>query len=1450
MGGAIILTGCFAIGFFGDCTLAQITPDTTLDTQRSVVTPLNPQVDRIDGGAIRGANLFHSFQEFNVGNGRSAYFGNPTGIENILSRVTGTNPSNIFGKLGVLGNANLFLINPNGIIFGAAAQLDIRGSFFASTASSFKFPDGSEFSATKPTSPPLLTVHVTPGLQWGASLPGATIINTGNLVVGRDLTLFADKLDLQGQLQAGRDLMLLAQHTVRVRDSVTNPFLAQAGGNLTIVGNQGIDILALVHPMQTPFVSRGNLSLISDGIIFGAAAQLDIRGSFFASTASSFKFPDGSEFSATKPTAPPLLTVNVTPGLQWGASSPGATITNTGNLAVGQDLTLFADKLNLQGQLQAGRDLTLLAQDTVQVRDSVVTPFLVQAGGNLTIVGNQGIDILALLHPMQTPFVSGGNLSLVSDGIISLDARFRSGASFSIRSVSGGLANMVSEYDPIISAYGDVDVAANYTGTSLSVEATGNIRFGGNITITRPDTSTLPAGPDTATLSSRSALILRSGQRTLAYGGVNSGAVPAYGTGGVPAGITIGGTVIVQPFNGAGGTVSLSAASGNVNTRLISTNGQQIDDPYPSNVNANGGAISLIAANGSINTGDLYSYSYSRSGNGGNGGAISLTANGSINTGYLNSSSGYLNSSSDSGFGNGGNGGAISLTANGSINTGNLDSDSFSSSGNAGQGGAISLTANGINITGDLSSRSSSSSGSGGQGGNISLEAANGTITFNRLNPLYDGGSRDIDASGASGGNITLTSSAGLFELKKGSINSNASNGNGGNIQINAASVSLTNTELTTTARGTGNAGNISITADDLVKLDKSRLFTSLELGGIGRGGDITIEAGAVSLRSASFIDTATFGEGNAGNVSLKVDDSVLLDNNSAIFSITSGQGNGGNVRVEAGGAVSLANRSNISTAVNSGAVGDGGNIDIVARSLSLTGGSQLVTSTSSSGKAGNITVNTTEGVIISGVDPNFSSTQPRNVSVANPPPLAEVEPNDSIAQAQPLTQFFLNSPNDVNPNVELSTRIPYVSISGQTSGQLYIWPVSREDYYSFEVTAAGTRAIFDIDTPQPGLASALILFDRAGNQLSGNDSASPSLGAGGSTVNDPYLRYVFSEPGTYFIQVRRFSKGAYTLQISLDTPNVATSVVNGTLPSGLFARTQGAGAAGNVTINTPQLTVRDGAKVTVSSIGTGDAGNLNVTANSILLDNGQLIAETTSGEGGNIYLKVEDLLLMRNRSLISAQAGNNGNGGNIDIDARLIVAVKREDSDIVADADRGNGGNINITTQGIFGLKYRQERTPESDITASSRFGIAGTVNINQLTIDPSQGLTNLPTEVVDASNQIDQTCAAGRGEVGKNQFTITGRGGMPTSPYEMLGEEEALEDVHPPAGFSSSRNSLPVAERAVTPQRAISNPKPPIVEASGWVINDKGQVVLTATPTTVTPHDSWLPQASCPRS
>jgi filamentous hemagglutinin family protein len=137
-----------------------IVPDNTLGTENSVVNPISPQLDQITGGATRGNSLFHSFSDFNIDAGKIAEFSNQPGIQNIFSRVTGTDPSNIMGTLRVNGNSNLYFINPNGIVFGQGSQLDMRGSFVATTANRVNFPGGQSFSATNPQLAPILTVDV------------------------------------------------------------------------------------------------------------------------------------------------------------------------------------------------------------------------------------------------------------------------------------------------------------------------------------------------------------------------------------------------------------------------------------------------------------------------------------------------------------------------------------------------------------------------------------------------------------------------------------------------------------------------------------------------------------------------------------------------------------------------------------------------------------------------------------------------------------------------------------------------------------------------------------------------------------------------------------------------------------------------------------------------------------------------------------------------------------------------------------------------------------------------------------------------------------------------------------------------------------------------------------------------------------------------------------------
>ncbi len=278
-------------------------------------------------------------------------------------------------------------------------------------------------------------------------------------------------------------------------------------------------------------------------------------------------------------------------------------------------------------------------------------------------------------------------------------------------------------------------------------------------------------------------------------------------------------------------------------------------------------------------------------------------------------------------------------------------------------------------------------------------------------------------------------------------------------------------------------------------------------------------------------------------------------------------------------------------------------------------------------------------------------------------------------------------------------------------------------------------------------------------------------------------------------------------------------------------------GNSGSVEITTNQLNINDGARVSVRNDGSGEAGDLKVIANSInLKDQGAIAADTAEGTGGDITLRINELQLRQN-SQINATAGGNSTGGNITIDTNTLVAL--ENSDITANAFEGRGGNIAITAKGIFGIESRTRLTPLSDITASSALGINGIVQINTLDTNPTNGLVSLPSTVVDNSRLVAQDCSAREDSLarGRSKFIISGRGGLPPQPSEPLRAEAIV--IAEDGEENRSAN--------VTVTRPISSKETQIVEAQGWVINERGQVILTAQPVSTTLANSLSTQVTC---
>ncbi|MGF1535647.1 MAG: filamentous hemagglutinin N-terminal domain-containing protein, partial [Elainellaceae cyanobacterium] len=1134
--------------------MAQIVPDGTLGAEGSRLIP--EQVirgalgDRIDGGAVRGSALFHSFDQFNVNELQRVYFNNPVGIEAILSRVTGNDVSDIMGTLGVDGGADLFFLNPNGIVFGENARLDVAGSFVASTSDRFTLLDGSVFSATDPQAPPLLTVNVPVGLQPGG---------------------------------------------------ITEP-------------------------------GRGDI--VSDGVLFA-----------------------------------------------------------------GQDLALNGNNLDLEGQLWAGGDLLLRAQDTLQIRDRLDAPFVAAAQGEMLVQGNQSVDIFALNHP-ESGLWSGGDMTLRSNSAVGGDAHYWSGGSFRIEDLDESLGGLESPNDPIIRSLGDVSFES-YIGNSIHILAAGDVTALNFIQVLGAEPNPAEAIVEDLSLSNGAPFPIDGiAEPTV---DIRAGVDPAVifpETINVPDGF-FNLTVLPPPVDSANidvgtiilGTVASSELPGDfLQGRVLLTNNYRPDlnNFVPGNIQLFDTQIDLP------NNEDLNGVAVRANSQFG-GGAIAIDSRGDIDLrGTVRAEAIPLNLDAviadpaavpeylDLGDGTFAAGGDVTLLSNGTITFEAGEPSQFTGINSVGQvGGVVSLEAGGDVLLQPFSGISSDSTNSVVPDfSTISVSSLTGSVQLNQALITAENSGSEF------AGDIFLDASDRIDILNNSDVSARGvfgrvligSNSNPSTILLDNSRILTANNVSVVTQNF--RAGDVFLQANEVVARRSQGLstFIAADTVGSGAGGNIEIEAQQLRLLEGAEILTRTFGAGPGGDITvlplnpqspssieisgvapftevepilnadgnpvLEPDGSPALRANggfsSGLFATTEDDatGNGGFITIGTDeariGTLAIADGGVISARTRS--VGSSQDISVSAERVVITNGGQILTASlllgqpgaaeSNVGQAGNIEVNASEFLSISGYDETYSD---RFESIQDAAFEADSDSNRDAA-AQRSFQLAQRTVDPVRPN----------------SG------IQASDVFGF-----GSAGQIAIESPTVRLSSLANIdaTTRGNNDGQGVIVRSQDLRlTGGAEITSLTVAGFSSQPG-----LPATGRAGDIIIEPLDPDAPSSVFISGVAPSELPDGRAG-GFSSGLFASTENVNLLDGTILRTTGMG----GNIDVTASDLTVRNSGVIGirSRSDGDGGNATINVDNLDLLRGGQILAASFGA-GNAGDVTVNATGTINIRGVDPEL-----------------------------------------------------------------------------------------------------------------------------------------------------------------------------------------
>jgi filamentous hemagglutinin family protein len=982
--------------------------DQTLGTQVSG----NGNNFNITGGLNRGQTLFHSFKDFSIPTGGAANFNNPAGTRDIITRVTGNLFSDINGTLNSNG-ANFLLINPNGVVFGPNARLNVGKAFAASTASGVDLIDGQGRQITFGTKPggdaPLLKINPNvflniSRLNMGANVPNNPgIVNYGKLQTNNDsqyIGLIGGNVTLDGKYGGGK-------------------IIAPGGridlGGLNSAGTVSTDAQGLVFGGNG--LVRGDVLLTNDALVTARAngtlgtvnpffSNLAVAGSNININANNLNILNSGAKSATGFAA-------IDNGL---AENSGVKTAPSGDININATGQVNLDRADIKNTLRAGAsgtigDIKINANSLDLSNGSIISTITggkgdagnidVKTSGNISISGSTPQSTKPVTKDSDNSSITSNTTGQGNAGKITIDTQNIGKLSLSNN------ADISSEITPdAVGNANDITISAKSINlinkSSIDSSNLGGKGDAGNINIkTLGDISISGATPQSTQpvtndsnqsvissvangqgnageinidtqnqgklLLSNQALIFNSiGEKTVGNGKdikISSQAVDLRNGSNITSFNTGGkgdaGNITIDTI----GDVSISRFSTPQLNQLIT---QQANTPSAISSNnagqGNAGKITIDTHDrGKLSLVDRAAISSAIGEKAvGNAGGIAISAR------EIDLSNGSLIFSDN--LGGKGDAGNIDLKTSGDISISGFTPDSTSS---------ITNNFGGSSIT--------SSTGGQGKAGKITIDTQNrGKLSL--LNGAEISGKITESAIGDSQG---ISISAREIDLRNGSkIDSNnlGGKGNAGNIDIKTSgNISISGSTPESTApitansnvsginsstRGQGNAGKITINTQNRGKLSLSNraiVTSTINPQGVGNGGEIAISAREVDLRNQGFITSSNLrGKGDGGNIDLKTIGDISISD-SVISSTTGGQGNAGKITIDTQnrGKLSLFDDAFIFGGLTSTAIGNSQDITISAREVDLRNKSLILSQSDGTGDAANVKIDTTGGLEI-----------------------------------------------------------------------------------------------------------------------------------------------------------------------------------------------------------------------------------------------------------------------------------------------------------------------------------------------------------------------------------------------------------------------------------------------------------------------------------------------------